>query len=116
MLSSFSKASGFAFKEDLRTKIELKITYVVACVVVVASVPLILTESASSQQPNHLYLDPVCYLLDECAAPMGISTYSNVMTTTECDTDQLKLTYLNPRETKHEYLNSILWNVVNKNT
>lgn len=88
----------------------------VAGVVLVASVILILTESASSQQPNHLYLDPVYYELDECAASMEISTYSNVMTTTECDTDQLKLTYLNPKETKHEYLNSILWNVVNKNT
>lgn len=88
----------------------------IAGVVVVASVILILTESASSQQPNHLYLDPVYYELDECAAPMEISTYSNVMTTTECDTDKLKLTYLNLKETKHEYLNSILWNVVNKNT
>lgn len=88
----------------------------IAGVVVVASVILILTESASSQQPNHLYLDPVYYELDECAAPMEISTCSNVMTTTECDTDQLKLTYLNPEETNHDYLNSILWNVVNKNT
>lgn len=88
----------------------------IAGVVVVASVILILTEFASSQQPNHLYLDPVYYVLDECAAPMEISTYSNVMTTTERDTDQLKLTYLNPAETNHEYLNSILWNVVNKNT
>lgn len=43
-------------------------------------------EYSSSQQPNHLYLDPVYYELDECVAPMEIPTYLNVISTTESDT------------------------------
>lgn len=57
-------------------------------------------ESSFPQQRNHLYLDPVYYELDDCAAQMEIPTYSNAMTNTECKTDPLKLSYLNSRETK----------------
>lgn len=63
-------------------------------------------KASSHQQPNHLYLDPVYYELDEIAEPMEIPTYSNAITTTECDTDPLKLTYPNFLETKNEYSNS----------
>lgn len=63
-------------------------------------------EPSSHQQPNNLYLDSVYYELDECVAPIEFPTYSNAKTSTESDTDQLKLTYLNSLETKQEYLNS----------
>lgn len=56
-------------------------------------------DHSSHQQPKHLYLDPVYYELDECAAPM---TNSNAITSTECDTDQLKPTYPNSIETNNE--------------
>lgn len=59
---------------------------------------------SSNQQPNHLYLDSVYYELDERAAPM--ETNSNAITITECDADQLQLTYLNYLETNNEYSSS----------
>lgn len=64
-------------------------------------------KSSFPQQRNHLYLDPVYYELDDCAAPMEIPTNSNAMTNTECKTDPLKLSYLNSRETKKQSILNI---------